>query len=211
MSDPEPPEFGIVDLVDAFTALRHEYRSHVRQNREVGETIQQAVEKITRVADSGAGESTSPDPHKLIMTMIDLDIQLSRAIDAVTRSDEVRRQRAAAATADFQRSVQSLSPIGRYFAAGLIRSHHQQVVEPSDATSPIADGLIILAGKVTDALVAAGVEKIETTGQPFDGTLMRSVGVVENTDVPPGHVAQELSPAYRNADRVLQFANVRVA
>ena len=56
-----------------------------------------------------------------------------------------------------------------------------------------------------------GIQRIDVLGQPFDGTTMNAIGTLETTEVPAGHVADQISPCYVWKDGVLRFADVRVA
>ncbi len=67
--------------------------------------------------------------------------------------------------------------------------------------------LVQLKGVVRDA----GLEEISAQGQPFDPTWHEAVSEQESTDVPDGHVLQQLRKGYRLQQRLLRPANVVVA
>ena len=46
-SDEDVPAFGLVDVIEAFTAMRHEYRGQTREGRELAESVRSAVERIS--------------------------------------------------------------------------------------------------------------------------------------------------------------------
>lgn len=67
--------------------------------------------------------------------------------------------------------------------------------------------LVQLKGVVRDV----GLEEISAQGQPFDPTWHEAVSEQESTDVPDGHVLQQLRKGYRLQQRLLRPANVVVA
>ncbi len=67
--------------------------------------------------------------------------------------------------------------------------------------------LVQLKGVVRDA----GLEELSAQGQPFDPTWHEAVSEQESTDVPDGHVLQQLRKGYRLQQRLLRPANVVVA
>ncbi len=56
--DSAPPQFGMIDLVDAFTAFRHEFRSQVKESRTTNDALQEFSRQITEVI-SGLQRSAS--------------------------------------------------------------------------------------------------------------------------------------------------------
>ena len=85
--DPEPL-FGIVDLVDAFTAMRHEWRHQSRQNSELAQAFSDSITQLNQLEASVdsklqiAGEDARL--KNLIFVIIELDISLQRAIEALS-------------------------------------------------------------------------------------------------------------------------------
>lgn len=67
--------------------------------------------------------------------------------------------------------------------------------------------LVQLKGVLRDA----GLEEISAQGQPFDPTWHEAVSEQESTEVPEGHVLQQLRKGYRLQQRLLRPANVVVA
>jgi molecular chaperone GrpE len=78
------------------------------------------------------------------------------------------------------------------------------------AAEDVAEGVRRTASSFENALAAAGVEPIESVGQPFDPELHEAV---ETTEVEPkdeGKVLAEHSRGYRIGDRLLRPARVKV-
>jgi molecular chaperone GrpE len=69
----------------------------------------------------------------------------------------------------------------------------------------------MLQERVSRLIRDAGVERIDVTGQPFDGSLMNAVESVSSDDCPGGHVVLQLSPAYRWRETIIRYAEVNVS
>ncbi len=95
----EEPQFGFVDLVEAFTALRHEYRGQTRESRELAKSIQQVADQLTQfehqqlervpTAFAPYTHSDSPDTlRRFVHTLIEIDLILTRAVDAIEFAEQ---------------------------------------------------------------------------------------------------------------------------
>lgn len=82
------------------------------------------------------------------------------------------------------------------------------------AATALADagqGLELLLVRTRRLMAQAGVRRIDVLGEPFDAERMRAVDVVEDAEVPEGHVAEQYRPGYLLHGTVLRPAEVRVA
>ena len=61
------------------------------------------------------------------------------------------------------------------------------------------------------ALLEAGLEEVDAVGKPFDPNLHEAVSEQETSEVPEGHVAQQLRKGYKYRERLLRPATVVVA
>jgi molecular chaperone GrpE len=75
----------------------------------------------------------------------------------------------------------------------------------------IAEGLVMLKKEFSGYLASLGVKKIETEGKVFDPHFHEAVGTVETSELPPGTIAEEVSPGYMLNDKLLKPARVKVA
>lgn len=76
---------------------------------------------------------------------------------------------------------------------------------------PIAAGLRLIRGRITDALRRHGVAEIPACGAAFDPHVHEAVMQAPADTVPAGHVAQVLERGYCIGERVLRPARVVVA
>lgn len=238
-SDHAPPAFGLLDIVEAFTSMRHEYRNQTMETRAVAEGLGTNVDKLDEFAvrietaiagmqsDSSADRAhvsqSSADENQntaFAVRLAEIDLAVSRSIDAARRSlsnslaaNEPRVPVSAAAR------LKSLGPIARFFCRGfadqLDRQWQQDAASNAEqhqtTVANVVSGLAMTIDHVRRQLEKHGIERIDVVGQPFDGESMRAVEVVGSDTVASGHVAEQLSPAYRFRDRIILYADVRIA
>ncbi len=56
---PDIPKFGLIDMVDAFTAFRHEYRTQAKESRVTAELLQTVSQQLAELTTS----LRSPSPQ----------------------------------------------------------------------------------------------------------------------------------------------------
>jgi molecular chaperone GrpE len=72
-------------------------------------------------------------------------------------------------------------------------------------------GVLLIAGKLDAAMRAAGLERIDALGQPFDPRLHEAFLHQAHPSIPAGHVSMVMRPGYRVGDRVVRAAQVAVS
>jgi molecular chaperone GrpE len=215
--DDDVPRFGALDIVEAFTAMRHEWRSQTKESHALAEQIQAAVANLqsmetkllARVADNRSGDDSTA--RQFALRLVETDQQLSRAIAAIAQYEATRKMRDEADVQTVEQYYMGMSALARWFAQPLLKFVTAQRSVAWGAESPAIEGLNLVLARLRRALADHGIERIETEGQPFSADMMRAIGTVEAADCPSGHVAEQLSPGYRWQERMLCFADVRVA
>lgn len=214
----EPPEFGMVDIVEAFTAMRHEWRGQTKESRALAEQIQAAVTNLqsleanllTRAAADLAEEST--ESERLVQLIAETDHQLSRAVAAVTQWEANRRLREVADAKAVERYFAGMNAIARWFARPLLAFiAEQRPAQERMTENPAIEGLDLVLARLRRTMNEHRIERLEAEGEAFDANTMHAIGTVAAEDCPTGHVAEQLSPAYLWRGRLLRFADVRVA
>jgi molecular chaperone GrpE len=76
---------------------------------------------------------------------------------------------------------------------------------------PWVKGVLLITGKLDSAMRAAGLERIDALGQPFDPYLHEAFLHQVHPSIPAGHVSLVMRPGYRMGDRVLRAAQVAVS
>ncbi len=115
---------------------------------------------------------------------IDLDVKVFQAIEKFT---------------------QSLLPALDAFHVAM-RSLHT-----ATDTTAVVTGVEMIYESLQDALTKAGLQKIESVGQPFDPRYHEAIGEVETEDVPDEHVYDELQPGYLFGEKLVRAPMVRIA
>jgi molecular chaperone GrpE len=72
-------------------------------------------------------------------------------------------------------------------------------------------GVELIRKQMEDVLLKAGLQPIESLGQPFDPRLHEAIEMVDSTEAADNQVLDELQRGYRYKDRLLRPAMVRVA
>lgn len=107
----------------------------------------------------------------------------------------------------FDEAVEQASEDGRRRAAAAGDS----LAGAGTALADAGQGLELLLVRTRRLMAQAGVRRIDVLGEPFDAERMRAVDVVEDAEVPEGHVAEQYRPGYLLHGTVLRPAEVRVA
>lgn len=214
-----PPEFGLLDVVEAFTALRHELRTQTRENRELSTSIQEAAQRLiqmeTKLDDPDAldeSQNVQGELHKIIEAIVEFDIHLNRTVDALVNS-----KRASSLSEIVVKSIQaefenrgfiSRRFCRRFFQSvlGIVTSHLQETSE--DSTN---EGLTMVVSRIGRIMRDCDIERFETVGQPFDASTMHAIAAVESDQQPSGYVDEQISPSYFWRGELFRCADVRVA
>jgi molecular chaperone GrpE len=85
-----------------------------------------------------------------------------------------------------------------------------EAAETGASSELISEGIRRTASSFENALAAAGVEPVESVGQPFDPELHEAVETVEVEPEMEGEVVAEYSRGYKIGDRLLRPARVKV-
>ena len=114
----DEPVFGLVDVVEAFTAMRHESRGQRRETRELSESILSVVENVQGLEAKllAAADSRPDDSKKLVELIADVDSQLSRAVASAQQLDDLRERERATEWAAVQQSFAGMNAIARWLA-----------------------------------------------------------------------------------------------
>ena len=212
--DDAEPQFGMVDVVEAFTAMRHEWRGQTKESRVMTDAVREAVTAIRELEStlSAAGPSGADDgtAEALAGTVAEIDHQLTRAVAAVGQWARRRADRKAADMRSLEERFGHMNAVARWFARPLLESV-RELSAPPEGQAALAEGLDLVVARLRREMRQQGIERLDTPGEPFDATTMNAIGTVETADFPPGTVAEQLAPGYRWRGRLLRYADVRVA
>lgn len=214
----EVPQFGAVDIVEAFTAMRHEWRGQTKETRALAEQLQEAVASIQSLEaqrEAAWADKRSPSPpeaRQLVSLIVETDHQLSRAVAAIAQWEVNRNLREEAVQQAIERQIAALSGIARWFSRPLLTllAGQRSARGPAEEAPAVA-GLNMVLARLRRLMHEQNIERLDVQGQAFDAETMHAIGTVASTTCPPGYVAEQLSPAYRWQGQLLRFADVRIA
>ena len=75
----------------------------------------------------------------------------------------------------------------------------------------VIEGIDLIAQSVVSTFEKIGIKKIESLNEKFDHNLHQAMMEIENNDLEPGTIVQELIPGYTLHDRLLRPAMVGVS
>jgi molecular chaperone GrpE len=81
----------------------------------------------------------------------------------------------------------------------------------AEAAQSLQAGVAMIYQQLKKVLTEVGLEEIDATNQPFDPNWHEAVSQQETSDVPEGHVVQQLRKGYKLRDRLVRPATVIVA
>lgn len=216
------PQFGLADVVEAFTAMRHEWRGQSRDNRQLAEELQAAVQQIELLQETFAAPPSIPAAAaddtlaaKLVEALVEIDWHLSRAAEAALAFGG-RQEQPPSLHAVITKAYESQGGFFRW----LSRRYHQALLAAADkllaeergtASNPTAEGLQLVVSRVRRLLQDRQIERLDTVGKPFNAQQMNAVEAVDSDLQPSGHVIEQLSPAYLWQGRLIRYAEVRIA
>ena len=81
----------------------------------------------------------------------------------------------------------------------------------NETIKPVIEGIDLIAQSVVTTFEKIGIKKIESLNEKFDHNLHQAMMEIENDDLEPGTIVQELIPGYTLHDRLLRPAMVGVS
>ena len=82
---------------------------------------------------------------------------------------------------------------------------------PNTSIQSLQAGVNMIQLQLKSAMSDSGLEEINAAGQPFDPNLHEALSQQETSDVPEGHVVQQVRKGYKLRERLLRPAAVIVA
>src|SRR5438552_6039444 len=103
--------------------------------------------------------------------------------------------------------LQKLVPVLDNFDMALAAAQSEQ----TEAAQSLQTGINMIYQQLRNVLIEAGLEEIDATGKPFDPNLHEAVCQKETSELPEGHVIQQMRKGYKLRDRLLRPASVVVS
>jgi molecular chaperone GrpE len=222
--DPEAEvrEVGLFQLIEEFTALRHDLKLQTRSTRglqEQGEALmgamEQAIEQFRAVEPKEAQAAWSAG-KPLAEALADLDEALDRGRGEI---EKVTRRLIDEPVQEVHSALDELYARNSWFHRRLLKSYHEQAREivrrqgrvRRELVEALLEGYGLIQARLRRALKAQGIQPIDGLNRPVDPELMTVVEVVEDPDRPPGVVVEEIRRGYTWQGRLLRYAEVRAS
>ncbi len=213
--------FGLIDLVEEFTALRQELKLQTRSTRGLQEqseallpALRQAIEHFRSVSpreEQAAWSAGKP----IALALATLDEALDRCRGEIDKAqvaalEEAPRNLAAA--------VDRLHAGLPWLRRLIVRSYHRRVKELLEHevraqnrawTESLLEGFELIQNRVRRVLKSEAIEPVDCLGRPVDPERMIVIETSDAPDQPPGTVIEELRRGYTWNGRILRLAEVR--
>jgi molecular chaperone GrpE len=215
------PTVGLLPLVEAFTALRHELKLQTKSARGTEEALQSALGGLDRAIEQfrtvEPRESAAADQavRPLVESLIELDEALRRGARAVAASQRRLTEETPQRLVDsLEQRFAGLSAWQRWRAgrwqAAVLQCCRQLVAETqTPVLASLGDGYQLICARLQRMLAEHRIERLACVGQGVDPTRMRVIELVEAPGVAPETVVDELRPGYVWQGRVVRYAEVR--
>jgi molecular chaperone GrpE len=213
-------EFGIIDLVEEFTALRQELKLQTKSGRSLVEqtdttvsALRQAVEQF-RVVEPKVTQAAWMAGKTLAEALADLDEALDRG------HREIDRARSRIASEPIRALETALTDLFRrqsWIRRRLLRHYHRDVLEVvgraglarDDLFDSLLEGYGLIQKRLRRVMTAEQIERIPCEGVPVNPDLMNVIDVVDDPRYRPGTVVKELRRGYTWKGRVIRYAEVQ--
>ena len=215
-----PREFGIIDLVEEFTALRHELKLQTKSGRgliEQSETtvlaLRQAMEQFQAVEHKEA-QAVWTAGKTLAAALADLDEGLLRGQREI---DRARHQIADESVRGLEIALNDLHRRRSWIRRRFLRSYHQEVIDVvrrdgltrRELFDSFLEGYSLIQNRLRRVLASEQVQHIPCEGKPVDPELMTVIEVVDEPRDRPGTVVKELRRGYTWRGRLIRYAEVQ--
>ena len=217
---PSPRDFGLVDLVGEFTALRHELKLQTKSSRGLIEQTENTIAALRQAIDQFRTVEPREDQAAwtagkgLAEALADLDEALVRGEREI---DRARHQLADQSVRSLESSITGIFRGRSWIRRQFLRSYHHEVIETVRREAQVRDevfdafleGYGLIQKRMRRAMASEQVMHIPCEGKPVDPELMTVIELVDGPHDQPGTVAKELRRGYTWRGRLLRFAEVQ--
>jgi len=215
-----PRDFGVIDLVEEFTALRHEVKLQTKSGRALIEQTESTVSALRLAIEQF--RSLGPKEAKAVWAagkalaeaLADLDEALDRGCREI---DRARDRIAGQSIRDLEATLNDLHRRRSWIRRRLLGADHNQVLDivrrdgrsRHELFDSLIEGFGLIQKRLRRVMAAEEVERIRCEGNAVDLERMNVVEVVDRRDQPPGTVVKELRRGYTWRGRVIRYAEVQ--
>ncbi len=222
-------QFGLIDLVREFTALRHEVKLQTKSARGLDEQVAEAIAALAaagsdledagrqfRAVEPKEAEAARRAALPLVLMLADLDEALARGAAAMEAA--CSRLHGELADTHARQLADAYEALPRWIHWAC-RDWYTQICDLNRAqqdarmkiVESLLDGYTLVRRRLQRSMAKKRLCRIDSLGMPVDPNAMTVVEVVDVADAPghaPGTVIEEVRPGYRWNGRVVRFAEV---
>lgn len=222
MSDESVESFGIIDVVEAFTAMRHDLKLQSKEGRKLIDAVEQAVTRIERIAeenraraatDASADTRASATACKTFAdALAEIEETVQRTVDAAATWIEARGAGAEDDSGSFTEIVERIfrrQPGWVRWAANGFREKlleaaeaHQQRRE--DGLHATLEGLQLMQQRVRKLTDSCNVRRVDVLGKLFDPNQMNALEAVTIESVSRPNRAGEAAASPLRSGEVIE-------
>ena len=212
---------GLLQLVEEFTALRHEVKLETKSSRGLSERTEQALGamgqaiELFRAVGAKEAEAGRLAARPLVESLVDLDEALVRGRAVIdTARSRILDDLAGPVREQLDDLWLRLPRWRRWICRAWRRGAAEILVQRTalahrEIFDALVEGYGLILGRLQRAMKKAEVYRIQCVGNPVDPNVMTVVEVVDDPLRPPGLVIEEVRPGYYWKDKVFRFAEVR--
>jgi molecular chaperone GrpE len=215
----EPPWWNQRELVEQFTALRHEVKLQTKSARQSQEQadrllagLQEAAEQL-RATERKLADAAGDVPEAVLETLMNLDDALRRGRAAVDKLVEQIGEELPELVESLEAEFRQLSWWRRWTAGPFcqlaLQTCRQQTETYVARCGSLAEGYQLTQARLVKAMRQQQLEGIDSLGQIADPQCMTVVEAVDDPLHSVGLVVEEVRRGYRWRGRVVRFAEVR--
>jgi len=218
---PELRSVGLFQLIEEFTALRHELKLQTKSARSLDErsaetvdAMQAAIEQF-RAVEAKESEAAERAAKPWIEAVLDLHEALERGRTVI---ETARRRIVEESARQLHDELDDLFRKQSWWRRWICRRFHhgtraicsRQAAEVHRGIfESLVEGYGLIQSRLKRVMDKEGLYRVDCVGQPVDPNSMTVVEVVEDPGRPPGLVIEEVRPGYYWKAKVFRFAEVR--
>ncbi len=199
--NPDPDvEYGLVDLVEAMTALRTETAHLARHTAKVlRDHEEQQRSNAARQTEQAEAQASERKELQRVLA----------AVEHMTRARDAERERA-----ERRRALQMLFDTAEDLRMLQARRHaaprKRRWFKKAPPAAPMDHDIQLLLKRIEDALSASNVRALASVGDRFDPETMSALASVHTGRVPPGAVCDVIRQGIMIDEYVQRYAEVHV-
>jgi len=217
----EPPQVGLYQLVEEFTALRHELKLQTKSSRNLAERNQESLQamqeatELFRSVEADQSQAARRAARPLVESLLDLDEALRRGREVI---ENARRRVIEDLAGELQEQLGDLVRRQSFWRRWICRRWYKSARETllqraalghRRVFDSLIEGYDLILKRLERIMKKQGVYRIDCLGKPANPNTMTVVEAVDDPLQPPGQVVEVVRPGYYWKGKVIRFAEVR--